>query len=245
MIETMADLGGQPLEPAESFTFACEPALACFGSCCRDKRLPVTPYDALRLGRGLGISAAELLAEHLELEMDPRSGWPALRIKLADGGACPYLTSRGCRVYQDRPTCCRIYPVVRAVKPGRDHRGVREVFLRQDTPHCLGWDQPRRLTPAQWVADQGLAPYHRHNDRLLSLVMHPKRRGKVELSPRQTHAFIAALYNREVLAQMLSDPGFVQRYRLEAGQVARALADEEELIGLGIDWLADQLFGPA
>lgn len=243
MIETMEDMGGRPLEPDKAFNFACRPELACFGSCCRDKRLPITPYDALRLARGLGIGPAELLAEHLELEMDPRSGWPALRIRLAADGACPYLGTQGCMVYADRPTCCRIYPVVRAVKPGPDGGAVQEVFLRQDTSGCLGWDQPRPLTPAQWVDDQGLADYHRYNDRLLGLVMHPKRRGKVELSPRQIHAFIAALYNLDVFREMVGGPGFAQRFGLDREAVQRALASDEELLLLGIAWLRAQLFG--
>jgi Fe-S-cluster containining protein len=33
----------------------------------------------------------------------------------ADDGACPFLTSEGCRVYPDRPLVCRLYPLGRFI----------------------------------------------------------------------------------------------------------------------------------
>jgi Fe-S-cluster containining protein len=241
MIETLEDMGGQVLEPGRKFNFQCHPDLACFGSCCRDKRLPLMPYDALRLRRALGLSSSEFLAGHTELEADPRSGWPVLRIKLTAQGLCPYVDDGACRVYAHRPTCCRIYPVVRAVSaPGGP---VKEVFLRQETKGCLGWDQPRPLTPEQWLQDQDLGEYLKYNDRLAGLIMHPRRKGKVKLNQRQTHAFIAALYNLDMFGQMVRQPDFGERFGLPPSRVEAALAQEEELILLGLAWLIGQLFG--
>lgn len=243
MIEAGGDLGGRRLSPDEPFCFACRPGLACFNSCCRDKRLPLLPYDFLRLRRGLGRPAAEVLSQHVELEADPVSGWPALRIRLTPEGACPFVTDQGCAIYADRPTCCRIHPLARAVAPGKGGQPPREVFLRSETPGCLGWDQPDQLTIGAWIEDQGLAPYQAANNQALGLFMHPARKGKVSLNDQQTHAFISALYHLEAFRPLAASPGFGDKFGFDQARVAQALEDEEKLLALGVDWLVKVLFG--
>ena len=44
--------------------FRCHPGLACFNSCCRNKRLTLLPYDVLRLSRALGRSSGSLSNGH-------------------------------------------------------------------------------------------------------------------------------------------------------------------------------------
>ncbi|MBU4276221.1 MAG: YkgJ family cysteine cluster protein [Proteobacteria bacterium] len=243
MIESGGGLGGRRLAPGEPFRFACRPGLACFNTCCRDKRLPLLPYDFLRLRRALELPAVQVLTDYVELEADPVSGWPALRIKLTDQGVCPFVTDEGCSVYPHRPTCCRVYPLARAVRPGGPGREPREIFLRQETPGCLGWDQPEELDAAAWVEQQGLAEYQAANNYCLRLFMHPARRGEVSLDDRQTHAFISALYNLEAFRPLVESPGFGDRFGFDRERVDLALADEEELLKLGVDWLAGVLFG--
>ncbi len=244
MIETEEQLGGRRLEPGEGFSFACRPGLACFNTCCADKRLPLFPYDLLRLRRGLGQSSAEVLAGFVELEEDPVSGWPVLRLRLTGEGRCPLVGETGCRVYGDRPAACRTYPLARAAAPGEKGQPAREVFLLQEAPGCLGWREPRQLSLEVWVEEQGLKPYQAANDRLLGLVMHPRRRGRLYLTSEQTHAVILALYNLDVFRQLAATPDFARRFGFGAGRVAEALASDENLLALGQDWLTGQLFGP-
>ncbi len=242
MIEAGGGLSGRRLAPEETFRFACRQSLACFNSCCRDKRLPLLPYDFLRLRRALDQPAAQVLASRVELEQDPVSGWPALRIKLNPDGACPFVSPEGCTIYPHRPTCCRIYPLARAVKPAQGGGPPVEAFLRPDTPGCLGWEQPDELTIGEWIAGQGLAPYQAANNYCLKLFMHPARRGRVNLDQRQTHAFLSALYNLEAFRPLAASPEFAARFGFDPPRVERALADEEELLKLGVDWLAGVLF---
>jgi Fe-S-cluster containining protein len=177
------------------------------------------------------------------LEEDPASGWPVLRLALTPEGRCPLLGAAGCTVYADRPAACRTYPLARAAAPGGDGGPARVIFLSQESPACLGWRQERRLDLQTWVAEQGLAPYQEANDRLLGLVMHPSRRGRVELSPAQTHAVILGLYNIDVFRQWAGTPAGAARLGL-APEGARTLSDEELLV-LGQDWLVRELFAPA
>jgi Fe-S-cluster containining protein len=242
MIETQADIGGQRLGREESFCFACHPGLACFNSCCRHKRLPLWPYDVLRLRRGLSLDSPQVLERYAELEFDPRSGWPSLRLRLDDKGRCPLLTPEGCGVYPHRPAACRIYPLAWAAKPAAEGEPPLELFVRQETKGCLGWDEAKEHTPAGWVEDQGLEPYLEANAALLGLFFHPQRKGRLKLSQPQTHAVIAALYNLDVLRQMAAQPAFAAQTGLEASRIERALESDEALLNLGRDWLAARLF---
>ena len=238
MIETREQINGQQLAPGETFHFSCRPGLACFNTCCRNKRLPLWPYDMLRLRRALEITSAELLEQYVVLEMDPNSGWPALRLQLDDQGRCPFLSPQGCRVYVHRPTACRIYPLARAVGSSAD--GLEVLFFRQTTEGCLGWDQETTHTTETWAKDQGLEPYHRANEAMHTLFFHPRRSGRLQLTPRQIHAVILALYNLDVFRAMVARPEFPMN---PGGRGAGASdLDDETLLKLGRDFLIQQLF---
>lgn len=239
MIETEEQLAGQRLGPGEVFNFACHPGLACFNTCCANKRLPVLPYDLLRLRLGLGLASQEVLERYLELDLDPVSGWPVLRLKLDQEGCCPLVGASGCTVYPHRPAACRVYPLARAVAPGPP---LREMFLRQEAPACLGWQADRPLSVADWVADQGLAPYQEANDALLGLFLHPQRRGRLEFQPAQVHAVILALYNLDLFRDLARRPDFGARFGFSPQRVRQALASDQDLLWLGRDWLEKQLF---
>lgn len=241
MIETEEQIGGQRLEPGEKFCFSCHSGLECFNTCCRDKRLPLWPYDMLRLVKGLGISSSQVLEKYVELELDPRSGWPALRIKLDSDGRCTLLSPQGCSVYAHRPSACRIYPLAWALAPGPDGGPGEEVFMRQETPGCLGWGEPAEHTTDSWAADQGLAEYLQANSSLLGLWFHPSRRGRMELEPAQVHAVIAALYNPDVFLQMVLDPKKRKTMGISPARAVRAKRDDLELLKLGRDWLIKKL----
>ena len=242
MIESEDQLDGRRLGSDEAFDFSCHPGLSCFNSCCRDKRLPLLPYDVLRLRRGTGLPSDQLLEQHAVMEPDPASGWPALRLSLDDQGRCPLVGPNGCTVYEHRPTCCRIYPLARAVRQGKGGE-VEEVFLRTETKGCEGWDQPHQLTASRWVEEQGLAEYQQANNRLLSFLLHPKARRPMELSGQQVNGVILGLYNLDVFSQLVGQDGFAARFELEPEAVARALESDEKLLELGQRWLTEQFFG--
>jgi Fe-S-cluster containining protein len=243
MIESEDDLAGRRLDPADPLPFRCHAGLACFNSCCRDKRLSLLPYDVLRLSRALGAGTARFLAERAVLEIEPGSGWPTLRIVLAGDGRCPFVGTSGCGVYADRPTCCRIYPLARAVRlePGGE---VAEVFVAEETgSRCLGFGAPATLTVAEWTRDQGLEPYRAANDRAARLFLDPRRPRPLALSPDDVHAVVMALYNLDVFREYVARPGFAARSRLEPAAVERALASDEALLDLGLEWARRRLFG--
>jgi Fe-S-cluster containining protein len=243
VIETEGELPGRRLCPDEVLRFRCHPGLACFNSCCRDKRLTLLPYDVLRLRRALGCTSAGFLAEHGVLEIEAASGWPTLRLGLAEDGRCPFVGVDGCGVYRDRPTCCRIYPLARAV--GLDGAGEpTEAFVVAETgARCQGFGAPEGQAVAAWARGQGLDEYRAANDRVARLFLHPRRPRPLALPAADVHAVVMALYNLDVFRAFAARPGFAERSGMPGATVARALSSDEALLELGQDWLAARLFG--
>ncbi len=244
MIETEDQIAGEELSLDAPFPFRCGDHLTCFNRCCRHKRLPLFPYDLLRLRRSLGAPSAQVLERHVDLELDPRSGWPAPRIRLRSDGRCPFVGAAGCGVYAHRPFCCRIYPLARMVAPRGTDGPPRERFVASRPEGCLGLDAPQGPTVRAYLEQQGLGPYREANNRILRLLLHPARSRPMALSDRQLHAFIMTLYNLDTWRSAVAAPGFAPRYGLTRERLERALTEDRELLDLGQDWLTAQLFGP-
>ena len=82
----------------DTFHFSCHNALSCFNTCCRNKHLPLTPYDILRIKGSLGIHSDDFLARYVVYRPDPESGFPILSIKmLQENTVCPFVTAEGVR----------------------------------------------------------------------------------------------------------------------------------------------------
>ncbi len=243
MIETEGEISGRRLIPSEGWPFGCHSALACFNSCCRDKRLTLLPYDVLRLSRGLGRASGAFLADHAQLEIEPGSGWPTLRIRLLSDGRCPFVGQSGCGVYRDRPTCCRIYPLARAVSLRADGEPQEVFVLAETSARCLGFGAPAAGSVGEWTRGQGLDEYRAANNRAAKLFLHPRRPRPLSLSSADVHAVVMALYNLDTFRELVSQPGFADRCGFLAARVVGALASSEALLELGQDWLAARLFG--
>ena len=122
------------LESVHPFKFRCHPGVSCFTGCCRDITILLTPYDVLRLKKGLGISSDQFLEEHTIII--PKKGLliPMVVLKMNETDKrCPFVTDEGCTVYHDRPWPCRMYPL--------DMNSDGTFSLITDSSHCLGLNE--------------------------------------------------------------------------------------------------------
>ncbi|HSO61573.1 MAG TPA: YkgJ family cysteine cluster protein, partial [Desulfobacterales bacterium] len=138
-----------PIAADGRFAFDCRPGVACFNACCRDLSQVLTPYDVLRLTRGLGLPTGEFLRRYTICRTGPGSGLPVVSLVPGDAGqlTCPFLSAEGCRVYPDRPSSCRTYPLVRVVRRARETGLRSEEFMLLREPHCGGFESGRLRTP--------------------------------------------------------------------------------------------------
>ncbi|HEB50322.1 MAG TPA: YkgJ family cysteine cluster protein [Desulfobulbus sp.] len=230
------------LEATESFTFACHPGVPCFTECCRELDLALTPYDVLRLKNGLGMLSGRFLEQYVIIEHDPQTVFPVCYLTMVDDGraSCVFVRPDGCSVYADRPSACRAYPVGRGAARQPDGT-ISEQFVLVREPHCQGFAEPRAQTAPQYLADQGLDDYFRHNDPVTRLLQHP---GIRDFRPdrRQLDQYILALYNLDMFRQEMADGRIALARPLTPAELQGLAGDDEQLLLLAIRWLMQEFF---
>ncbi|MCU0540115.1 MAG: YkgJ family cysteine cluster protein [Desulfobacterales bacterium] len=228
----------QPFAANESFQFECTPRVACFNACCRDLVQALTPYDALRLRRGLGLTSGRFLAQFTRRHTGPGSGLPVATLIPADRPLrrCPFVTESGCGVYPDRPASCRIYPLVRSVCRSRATGELTESFYLLREPHCRGFEGPTRQRVDEWVACQGLSDYNRENDRLLELIALKNRRHPGPLSSATGDRIFTALYDADAFRAALAGGRLPGGTALCEQFPGAARGDDLALLHAGLAW---------
>jgi Fe-S-cluster containining protein len=185
----------QPLGHDTPFRFHCGPDVTCFNRCCRNLNQFLYPYDVIRMARALGLSAGEFLARYTHRHVGPETGLPVISLKpQMPGRRCPLVTAKGCRVYNDRPASCRLYPLARAVlrDPQTGSTEERFALIRED--HCQGHCGGTQLDARRWIDNQGLSLYNCYNDPLLAVIAFKRHRHPQPLPPQVGDAIYDTLY---------------------------------------------------
>jgi Fe-S-cluster containining protein len=228
-----------PIALDETFRFRCSPAVACFNECCRDLNQLLYPYDILRLKKGLGLSSAEFLARYTVQHIGPESGLPIVALKTADAESltCPFVTQKGCRVYPDRPSSCRIYPLMRTVSRCRETGKITERFLLLNEPHCLGFNTPKQQTVRQWIKDQDIAVYNHINDHLMEIISLKNRLSPGPLNLKSRRLFYTALYDLDHFRNQFFNDNLFATVDADPKKLAAAETDDTALLEVAMEWV--------
>jgi len=228
----------------EQFCFRCHPGVSCFTECCRQIDLALTPYDALRLSRGLGLSTSDFLERFALIEQEEGQVFPHVFLALIDDGraSCPFVGPQGCTVYPDRPGACRTYPLGRGACLTPDG-GRQEIHVLLQEPHCKGFLAEESQNLREWNQDQNLAAYNAMNDEVMAILQHRQIKNGFRPDGQQIEAYLLALYNLDAFrADVLS--GTLSPILPLSAQEKKELADDDAaLLRFGIRWLSHALFG--
>ena len=229
----------------DSFTFSCNPDTTCFNMCCKDVNQFLYPYDILRLKNSLGLSSTEFLEQYTMTYSGDTTGLPVVAFKTSykDGHTCPFVTDQGCRVYSDRPSSCRIFPLARAISRSRQTGEITEHYAIIKDPICRGFESNRKIRVRDWVTDQGLEPFNRANDRMIELISLKQQIMPGPLSGTMKEKFILALYDLDRFRTLIRDEGLISENDMENGQYQQILNDDSALLDLGLTWIKKELFG--
>jgi len=228
---------------SKPFSFSCHPDISCFNECCRELELVLTPFDVLCLCRELQMSAADFIDRFVVVEEDEEKGLPRLYLGMVDDGrgSCPFITDKGCLVYNGRPGACRAYPVGRGTM--LDEKGrVREIHVLVREDHCLGFAEPHSHTVSEWFENQGLNDYNVSNDEVLHLLQHEQMQQGERFTSEQKENFMLALYKLDEFRKMISSTAFQEKYKLSLEEREAILGDDLSLLRFGISWLKKLLF---
>ncbi len=232
------------LDLKDSFAFSCHKDLACFNTCCRNKHLPLTPYDTLRLKNALNLHSDEFLSRFTVYRLDKDSGFPIISLRMGDAPqkACPFVAPEGCSVYNDRPTACRLFPLGRSSGISHESMTKEEFYYLLDIPGCLGLEEKKIWSVREWRDNQGLLPYTEINDRMLELVFHEKRDRSKPLDEHQLQKVMVACYNLDVFRGFVFKTGFLDLYEIDKETCSKVKNDDNALLNLGLAYLDRALF---
>jgi len=229
-----------PILSDQRFEFSCTPKNSCFNQCCRDLNQLLTPYDILRLKNRLGLSSTEFLKHHADIRCGAESGLPVVVLKPAERGSdrCPFVAPGGCSVYADRPSSCRMYPLMRVVSRSRATGRISEKFLLLKEAHCRGFREGRRWTPETWQDAQGLRRYNAMNDRLLEIIGLKNRQAAGALAPQLRQQFTLALYDLDRFRSLARDGNLPAPEALLPEAPGRLeQCDDETLLSFGFSYI--------
>jgi len=232
------------LEREDVFQFSCTSQVPCFNDCCRDLNQFLTPYDLLRLKNRLKVSSGEFLKQYTTCRNGPETGLPVVSLnpQTAPELRCPFVTPDGCRVYEDRPSSCRTYPLARLARRSRETGQITEQFVLLQEPHCRGFKQPHTQSVGQYLAEQEVETYNQFNDLLLEIISFKNRRLPGPLGIRDTYLFTLALYDQDNFKVQVQDNNLLQGLDLPAETISQALSDDIALLKLGHRWITHVLF---
>lgn len=198
----------------------------------------------LRLKRRLGLTSNQFIEAYTIQHVGPQTGLPVIAFRTDQGLNlnCPFVTKSGCRVYEDRPSSCRMYPILRVISRSRETAKISEHFALLKESHCLGHEQGKEQTVGSWFEEQGLSPYNRHNDMLMEIIALKNRTyaGPLDFESRQK--FHLALYDLDNFRVHVFEKNLLQGFVVASSDLDKAEKDETALLRLGHRWLKETLF---
>ncbi|MFZ0450134.1 MAG: YkgJ family cysteine cluster protein [Desulfatiglandaceae bacterium] len=229
----------------QSFHFECHRKIACFNRCCAKLRLILTPYDILRIKNRLGISSGAFLDRFTNTLIHEHPRFTMVKLAMQDDAEqrCPFVTEKGCGIYEDRPGACRLYPLGRASAFVEGEGQVREQYFMVNEAHCLGFAEKKGWTLDEWLTDEGLRDYMKINDKWLELVNSPKSLGPEKHLAQKHKMFFMASYNLDKFREFIFKSRFFSLFDVAPARKESLASDDQALLLFAFDWLKFSLFG--
>jgi hypothetical protein len=234
------------LEGSAEIQFRCHKDVKCWNACCSNIDISLTPYDILRLSRHLDISTTEFLMKYTFPREIEKDGIAGVSLKPVENGtACQFMVPEGCSVYKDRPTACRYYPVALLSMRRSDEYTDRSAFALVKEPHCLGHNEPRKITIDDYRAEQGVVEYDELARGWRQLVLKKKSSGPTVGTPskRSLQLFFLACYDIDRFRVFVASEPFSEAYDIPDDEMKKILIDDKELMLFGFRFLRQVMFG--
>jgi hypothetical protein len=229
------------LGPDDRFTFRCDPTVDCFGKCCHDVSIALTPYDVLRMKKARGTNSSDFLDRHTSVAYSTETNVPVVFLKMDDETKqCSLLGAKGCEVYAHRPWACRMYPLGMA-EPADPRQSAQRFYFVVKEELCHGHGKDGECALREFMQNQGVEPYDvaQHSFRKLLAVAAQR---KQPLSSDQCAMYYMALYDADRFRRFVFETRFLEMFDIDESVVEEVRTDDEELLELAIKWLAFSLF---
>ncbi len=226
------------------FNFKCHNKLGCFTHCCADVNIALTPYDVLRLRKRIGMGSEAFIEKHVLLpKMTPGQKLPLVFLRMdANTKRCMFVGDNGCKVYEDRPWACRMYPVGHASgRTNANPDGEDFYFILRDR-RCDGLGEKNLMTIREWMENQGTADYDAANNEYKEFSLHPFLTKGYALEPQHRQMFFMACYNLDRFREFIFESTFLKKFDIESETIEAIRNDDEALLLFAFRWLRFALF---
>ena len=232
--------GRKEIHAEDKIRFDCHPGVACFTRCCKDADMYLYPYDIIRMKNRLGIPSYQFLKKYVIQAIRDNPYFPSLMLKMSDDEekTCPFLSDKGCTIYEDRPFSCRAYPLERAVARSGDKNGRKVIYFIMRQAHCLGHKESREWTVEEWIQDQKIEVYNEMNDLWVDVdsIFRTNPWGAQGIDgPALKMAFMAC-FNVDDFKKFIFESTFLSRFDLPDERIEKLKVSDVELMKLGFDW---------
>jgi uncharacterized protein len=242
---------GNPVIPrtfddSKVIQFQCRKGISCWNACCSNIDISLTPYDILRLKNRFEMDSGVFLQKYtVPYEMDKNSIAGVKLRPVENGTACQFMRPEGCSVYEDRPTACRYYPVALLSSRRQDEYIDREAYAMVKEAHCLGHNEPREISVADYRKEQGLPEYDELARGWRQLILKKQSSGPTigKPSKRSLELFFMVCYDLDRFSTFVASDGFNALYDLSDEEMKKILSDDTELMLFGFRFLKQILYG--
>ncbi len=231
----------------DSIRFDCHPGVTCFTRCCKNADMYLYPYDIIRMKNRMGISSGQFLGQHTFQAFRDNPYFPSLMLKMSDDRekSCPFLSPKGCAIYEDRPFSCRAYPLERAVARTGGEVGRAVCYFITSHSYCLGHKESKEWTVEEWIKDQQIQLYNDMNDLWIDIdtIFRGNPWGPQGVNnPALKMAFMAC-FNIDELKKFIQESTFLSRFDVQQDRIQLIMESDVELMKFGFDWIKFFLTG--
>ena len=232
------------LSREDSFTFAFHSSFPCVNDCCGDVNIFLHPYDIIRLKNSLGITSEEFLSTYTIAPFDRNLTYPVVLLQMSEdeGKTCPFVGEDGCRVYDDRPWSCRMYPLGLASPKENSEDTNREFFFLLRETVCKGFDQEKKWTVSRWLTEQGIEDYNEMGELFKDITLHGFFTDGKHITPEKLEMFFLVCYNIDSFRDFVFNSSFFDKFEVAEDMKTGIRRDDVELLKFGFRWLRFALF---
>jgi Fe-S-cluster containining protein len=225
--------GAPNLTENSPFNFACHDGLPCFTQCCKDVNIYLTPYDTLRLRQALRIGSSEFLGKYTRSFLSKVGNIPVVQLLMDPQTLyCPFVAEEGCRVYENRPWACRMFPLDLASTDA-------QFRLIAGKERCKGLSERSKGKVRDWLECQGVLEYAKMDTEFQSVVPQGFKPGAPMNEGLGRVLFIA--YDLDRFAELLKDGRFLIFHEVDDEMVSLAREDMKELLRLAFRYIRAQM----
>ncbi len=223
----------QNLTENSPFNFACHDALPCFTQCCKDVNIYLTPFDVLRLRQALGMGSSGFLAKYTRSFLAKAANIPVVQLLMEPRTLyCPFVSEEGCRVYENRPWACRMFPLDLSSTDAQ----FRIIVGKE---RCKGLCERSRGTVRDWLESQRVLEYAEMDRAFQSVVPERFKPGAPMNEGLGRMLFMA--YDLDRFAELLKDSRFLTFHEVDDEMLCRVREDMKELLKLAFRYIRAQM----